>query len=143
MNTYFRTIIEHKTVLNLNMDDAIPSTSFTLAPSNAGSLLTSIPPGTSSLLDLPIDVVETIIPLLTNTEDFNNFIDAIHSDSRSNIYDDLITREYEKRLKRRNEQLLKTKIYLEKMQKLCEDQKQNVDFINTLNKQRRRKRRRL
>ena len=125
------------------MDDAIPSTSFTLAPSNAGSLLTSIPPGTSSLLDLPIDVVETIIPLLTNTEDFNNFIDAIHSDSRSNIYDDLITREYEKRLKRRNEQLLKTKIYLEKMQKLCEDQKQNVDFINTLNKQRRRKRRRL
>lgn len=143
MNTYFRTIIEHKTVLNLNMDDAIPSTSFTLAPSNAGSLLTSIPPGTSSLLDLPIDVVETIIPLLTNTEDFNNFIDAIHSDSRSNIYDDLITREYEKRLKRRNEQLLKTKIYLEKMQKLCEDQKQNLDFINTLNKQRRRKRRRL
>ena len=125
------------------MDDAIPSTSFTLAPSNAGSLLTSIPPGTSSLLDLPIDVVETIIPLLTNTEDFNNFIDAIHSDSRSNIYDDLITREYEKRLKRRNEQLLKTKIYLEKMQKLCEDQKQNLDFINTLNKQRRRKRRRL
>ena len=143
MNTYFRTIIEHKTVLNLNMDDAIPSTSFTLAPSNAGSLLTSIPPGTSSLLDLPIDVVETIIPLLTNTEDFNNFIDAIHSDSRSNIYDDLITREYEKRLKRRNEQLLKTKIYLEKMQKLCEDQKQNLDFINTLHKQRRRKRRRL
>ena len=143
MNTYFRTIIEHKTVLNLNMDDAIPSTSFTLAPSNAGSLLTSIPPGTSSLLDLPIDVVETIIPLLTNTEDFNNFIDAIHSDSRSNIYDDLITREYEKRLKRRNEQLLKTKIYLEKMQKLCEDQKQNLDFINTLHKQRRRKRRRI
>ena len=125
------------------MDGAIPSTSSISTPRNVGLLSTSSPPGASSLLNLPIDVVETIIPLLTDTEDFNNFIDAIHSDSRSNIYDDLITREYEKRLKRRNEQLLKTKIYLEKMQKLCEDQKQNLDFIKTLNKQRRRKRRRL
>ena len=125
------------------MDGAIPSTSSISTPRNVGLLSTSSPPGASSLLNLPIDVVETIIPLLTDTEDFNNFIDAIHSDSRSNIYDDLITREYEKRLKRRNEQLLKTKIYLEKMQKLCEDQKQNLDLIKTLNKQRRRKRRRL
>ena len=125
------------------MDGAIPSTSSISTPRNVGLLSTSSPPGASSLLNLPIDVVETIIPLLTDTEDFNNFIDAIHSDSRSNIYDDLITREYEKRLKRRNEQLLKTKIYLEKMQKICEDQKQNLDFIKTLNKQRRRKRRRL
>ena len=125
------------------MDGAIPSTSSISTPRNVGLLSTSSPPGASSLLNLPIDVVETIIPLLTDTEDFNNFIDAIHSDSRSNIYDDLITREYEKRLKRRNEQLLKTKIYLEKMQKICEDQKQNLDLIKTLNKQRRRKRRRL
>ena len=125
------------------MDGAIPSTSSISTPRNVGLLSTSSPPGASSLLNLPIDVVETIIPLLTDMKDFNNFIDAIHSDSRSNIYDDLITREYEKRLKRRNEQLLKTKIYLEKMQKLCEDQKQNLDFIETLNKQRRRKRRRL
>ena len=125
------------------MEGHVPSTSATLTPSNAGLLSTSSPPGASSLLHLPIDVVETIITLLADDEDFTSFEDAIHSDSRSNIYDDLITREYEKRLKRRNEQLLKTKIYLEKMQKLCEDQKQNLDFINTLNKQRRRKRRRL
>ena len=145
MNTYFRTIIEHKTVLNLNMDDAIPSTSFTLAPSNAGSLLTSIPPGTSSLLDLPIDVVETIIPLLTNTEDFNNFIDAIHSDSRSYIYDDIISREYKNRLKRRNADLIRTKITLEKVRKLAtlKNQKAILENMKILNKQRRRIKRRL
>ena len=145
LNTYFRTIIGYKTLLNLNMEGHVPSTSATLTPSNVRSLSTSMPAGTSSFLDLPIDVVETIIPLLTNTEDFNNFIDAIHSDSRSYIYDDIITREYKNRLKRRNADLIRTKITLEKVRKLAtlKNQKAILENMKILNKQRRRIKRRL
>ena len=82
------------------MECDIPPTSATLTPSNVVLLSTSIPPGTSSLLNLPIDVMETIIILLTDRDDYLNFVVAINSDSRSNIYDDIIIREAEKRVER-------------------------------------------
>ena len=78
-------------------------------------------------------------------KDFNNFIHAIHSDSRSYIYDDIITREYKNRLKRRNADLIRTKITLEKVRKLAtlKNQKAILENMKILNKQRRRIKRRL
>ena len=80
------------------------------------------------MLHLPIDVVETIITLLADDEDFTSFEDAIHSDSRSKIYKDLIIREYKKRLERikkeekklveMNAELLEATTGLEHMQKI-------------------------
>ena len=126
------------------MECDIPSTSATLTPSNVVLLSTSIPPRTSSLLNLPIDVMELIIPLLTDRDDYPNFVVAINSDSRSNIYDDIILRESKKRLNRRKAELLRTEIALEKEKKNLEKMQKTMVFATKLlDKQRRRKRRRL